>query len=161
MLTAMMCDHGSAINARSFGPRNIPTTTVDARAPSRARLESAAPLGKPLVPDVWKTATVAPGSMLAGRNGALLSAPGAGARRNPSSVSASSSTCIQVRTLSAARCWMLRSKVALSVTRISVPLLARMRRTSASESIGLSGTAMPPARMIASNHRKQRTSLVR
>jgi hypothetical protein len=34
---------------------------------------------------------------------------------------------------------------------ISVPLSARMRRTSASESIGFSGTAMPPARMMARN----------
>ena len=46
---------------------------------------------------------------------------------------------------------MLRSNTALSVTRISVPLSARMRRTSARESCGLSGTAMPPARMMARN----------
>jgi hypothetical protein len=56
MLTAMMCDQGSATSARSFAPRNSPASTVEARAPSNARLESAAPLGKPLVPDVWKIA---------------------------------------------------------------------------------------------------------
>ncbi len=52
MLTAMMCDQGSAISARSLGPRNAPAITVDERAPSSARLDSAAPLGKPLVPEV-------------------------------------------------------------------------------------------------------------
>ncbi len=52
MLTAMMCDQGSAMSARSFGPRMIPASTVDARAPSSALLESAAPLGNPLVPEV-------------------------------------------------------------------------------------------------------------
>ena len=66
MLTAMMCDHGSAIRARSFDPKKNPASTVEARAPSRALLERAAPLGKPLVPEVWNTATVAEGSMTDG-----------------------------------------------------------------------------------------------
>ena len=43
MLTAMMCDQGSAIKARSRGPRISPARTVDERAPSNALLESAAP----------------------------------------------------------------------------------------------------------------------
>jgi hypothetical protein len=33
-------------------PQKNPASTVDARAPSSALLESAAPLGKPLVPEV-------------------------------------------------------------------------------------------------------------
>src|ERR1039457_2867054 len=80
MLTAMMWDQGSAISARSFGPRKTPAITVDERAPSSARLESAAPLGKPLVPEGWNTAMVAAGSMTAGGNGA----PESEARTNPS-----------------------------------------------------------------------------
>ena len=70
---------------------------MDARAPSSALLESAAPLGNPLVPEVWKTAMVAAGSMAAGGNGAPVCIA-AGTRRNPSSVSVSSSAWIQVRT---------------------------------------------------------------
>ena len=73
MLTAMMCDQGKAMSARSRGPRIMPVIIVEARAPSKALLESAAPLGKPLVPDVWKTAMVAVGSMVAGLNGAPVS----------------------------------------------------------------------------------------
>jgi hypothetical protein len=46
---------------------------------------------------------------------------------------------------------MLRSKIALSVTSIWVPLSAKMRRTSLRESWGFSGTAIPPARMIPRN----------
>ena len=52
ILTAMMWDQGSAMKARSFGPMNNRANTVEARPPRSARLESAAPLGKPLVPDV-------------------------------------------------------------------------------------------------------------
>ncbi len=52
MLTAMMWDHGSAMRARSRGPRIKPEITVDARAPSSALLDKAAPLGNPLVPEV-------------------------------------------------------------------------------------------------------------
>ena len=54
------------MSARSLGPRISPASTVDARAPNSALLESAAPLGKPLVPEVWKIATVAAESMAAG-----------------------------------------------------------------------------------------------
>ena len=49
---AIMCDQGSATSARSLGPRKRPESTVDARAPSSALLERAAPFGNPLVPEV-------------------------------------------------------------------------------------------------------------
>ena len=52
MLTAIMCDQGNATSARSRVPKNIPESTVDARAPSNALLDKAAPLGNPLVPEV-------------------------------------------------------------------------------------------------------------
>jgi hypothetical protein len=49
---AMMCDHGSAMSARSFDPMKKLARTVDDRPPSSALLERAAPFGKPLVPEV-------------------------------------------------------------------------------------------------------------
>ena len=41
-----MCDQGSATSARSFGPRNSPASTVEARAPSSASTGQGRALGK-------------------------------------------------------------------------------------------------------------------
>ena len=120
------------MRARSLGPRNNPASTVDDAPPSNARLDRAAPLGKPLVPEVWNTAIVAVGSMAVGGKSRRFRF---GRARIHPCVSVPSSACIQVRTLQRVAVHDLALEDRSSVTRISVPLLARMRRTSDSESM--------------------------
>jgi hypothetical protein len=105
MLTAMMCDQGSAISARSLGPRNNPAKHRGCARPEQGVARQSRPFGK----------TAGAGGMkyrnCSGRidGGGRKRRPGVAKRTNPSSVSVSSSLVSRCAH-AAPRSAMVRSK---------------------------------------------------